>query len=240
LAQAGQASPAAPLLAGIVAGHHPAYRLFLPDDLLARAWGAAAQGSTTEAVSYAVAAAGLARDTGAPAYEVLAWQTAVQFGDATTAVARLTALADIGPRAVAARDHAKAWADMDAEALREAAGTWARLGDLVAAGDAAAQSADVHRRQGRQGSSLSATALAEKLASRSGARTPALAIAARPLPLTAREREITVLAAQGLSNKTIADRLTVSVRTVEGHLYRAGLKLGVSERSALAEVLGVE
>ena len=65
-------------------------------------------------------------------------------------------------------------------------------------------------------------------------------IAARPLPLTAREREIAALAARGLSNKTIADRLTVSVRTVEGHLYRAGIKLGVSERTALAEVLGVE
>jgi DNA-binding NarL/FixJ family response regulator len=30
------------------------------------------------------------------------------------------------------------------------------------------------------------------------------------------------------------------VRTVEGHLYRAGHKLGVSERTALADVLGVE
>jgi DNA-binding NarL/FixJ family response regulator len=32
----------------------------------------------------------------------------------------------------------------------------------------------------------------------------------------------------------------VSVRTVEGHLYRVGLKLGVSERTALANLLGVE
>ena len=113
-------------------------------------------------------------------------------------------------------------------------------GDLVAAGDAAAQAADVHRRRGRQGSALAAAALAQSLAARSGARTPALAIAVQPLPLTAREREIVALAARGLSNKDIAQRLTVSVRTVEGHLYRAGLKLGVSERGALAHVLGVE
>ncbi|MDN5932851.1 MAG: helix-turn-helix transcriptional regulator [Pseudonocardia sp.] len=98
----------------------------------------------------------------------------------------------------------------------------------------------MHRRQGRQGSALHAAALAEKLAGRSGARTPALAIAVRPLPLTAREREIAALAARGLSNKDIAGRLTVSVRTVEGHLYRVGLKLGVSERTALANLLGVE
>ncbi|HEY5857851.1 MAG TPA: helix-turn-helix transcriptional regulator [Aldersonia sp.] len=43
-----------------------------------------------------------------------------------------------------------------------------------------------------------------------------------PLPLTARESEIAKLVAQGLSNKEIADRLTVSVRTVEGHIYRMG------------------
>lgn len=239
-AQTGQAAPAAPLLADIVAGQHPAYRLYEPDDLLARAWGAAAEGATTDALSHAVAAAGLARETGAPAYEVLAWQTAVQLGEATAALPRLTALAELSPRAVAAGAHARAWADQDGHALLEAADAWARLGDLLAAGDAAAQAADVHRQQGRQGSALSAAALAQKLAGRSGARTPALAIAARPLPLTTREREIVALAARGLSNKAIAGRLTVSVRTVEGHLYRAGHKLGISERTALTEVLGVE
>lgn len=240
LAQAGLAAQAAPLLTGVVAGGHPAYRLYVPDDLLARAWGAAAEGSTSESLGHVVAAADLARETGCPAYEVLAWQTAVQLGDATAALPRLTALAELGPRAGVARAHARAWADEDGEALLKAAHEWTRLGDLVAAGDAAAQAADVHRRQGRQGSALSAAALAEKMAGRSGARTPALANALRPLPLTAREREIVALAARGLSNRDIAERLTVSVRTVEGHIYRAGLKLGVSERTALAEVLGLE
>ena len=61
--------------------------------------------------------------------------------------------------------------------------------------------------------------------------------AARPLPLTAREREIVTLAADGLTNREIADRLVVSVRTVEGHLYRAGAKLGITDRTQLASVL---
>lgn len=60
---------------------------------------------------------------------------------------------------------------------------------------------------------------------------------ARPLSLTEREREIVTLAARGLSNREIADRLAVSVRTVEGHLYRAGNKLGVSDRSELKAIL---
>ena len=239
-AQAGQSADAAPLLAGIAAGQHPAYRLYAPDDLLARAWGAAAEGSITEALGHTVAAAELAREATSPAYEALAWQTAVQLGDTTTALPRLTTLAALSPRARVAQAHARAWADEDGPALLEAADAWARLGDLVAAGDAAAQAADVHRRHGRRGSALSAAALAEKYAGRSGARTPALRIAARPLPLTAREREISTMAAGGLSNKDIAERLTVSVRTVEGHLYRACRKLGVSERNALAGVLGVE
>ncbi len=240
LAQAGQAEQAMPLLSGIRAGQHPAYLFLAPDDLLARAWGAAAEGSTSDSLDQSVAAAGLAREMGAPAYEVFAWQTVVQLGDAAAALPRLTALADLGPRAAVAGAHARALAGSDGEALLKAAESWNRQGDLVAAGDAAAQAADAHRRRGRPGSALNAAALAQSLAARSGARTPALAIAVQPLPLTAREREIVALAARGLSNKDIAERLTVSVRTVEGHLYRAGLKLGVSERGALARVLGVE
>ncbi len=59
-------------------------------------------------------------------------------------------------------------------------------------------------------------------------------VAAHPLPLTVREREIANLVAAGLSNKDIADRLVVSVRTVEGHLYRACIKLDISDREDLA------
>ena len=191
-------------------------------------------------MGHAVAAAQLAREMGAPAYEVLAWQTAVQLGDATAALPRLTALADLSPRAVASCAHARAWAAKNGDALLAASDSWNRLGDLVAAGDAAAQSADAHRRQGRKGSALAAAAVAERLVARSGARTPALVIAVRPLPLTTREREIVSLAARGLSNKDIAERLTVSVRTVEGQLYRSGHKLGVSDRAAFADILGVE
>ena len=62
-------------------------------------------------------------------------------------------------------------------------------------------------------------------------------LATYPLPLTAREREIANLAAAGLSNREIADRLVVSVRTVEGHLYRACVKLGISDREQLATMI---
>lgn len=41
----------------------------------------------------------------------------------------------------------------------------------------------------------------------------------------------------GLSNRQIAERLVVSVRTVEGHLYRACAKLGTSDRTQLTALL---
>ncbi|XVA03620.1 response regulator transcription factor [Prescottella equi] len=87
---------------------------------------------------------------------------------------------------------------------------------------------------------MTSAAKAHWLASRcDGATTPALAKAARPLPLTDREREVAVLVGRGLSNKDIARRLVLSVRTVEGHIYRACEKLALSHRSDLAKLVRV-
>jgi DNA-binding CsgD family transcriptional regulator len=55
--------------------------------------------------------------------------------------------------------------------------------------------------------------------------------------LTGREREIVALVAEGLSNDEIANKLFVSRRTVEGHLYRAFTKLGVTDRGELRKYL---
>ncbi|GIE33070.1 helix-turn-helix transcriptional regulator [Actinoplanes italicus] len=52
--------------------------------------------------------------------------------------------------------------------------------------------------------------------------------------LTAREREIAVLAAEGLPNRSIAARLHISERTVESHVRNALAKLGVTNRTQLA------
>lgn len=54
--------------------------------------------------------------------------------------------------------------------------------------------------------------------------------------LTARETEILKLVAGGATNAEIAARLTVSQRTVEGHLYRIFGKLGVSRRGELMDI----
>ena len=56
--------------------------------------------------------------------------------------------------------------------------------------------------------------------------------------LTAQERQIARLAADGLSNPEIGARLFLSPRTVEWHLRNVFTKLGIRSRRELADVLG--
>lgn len=55
--------------------------------------------------------------------------------------------------------------------------------------------------------------------------------------LTAQERQIASLAAAGLTNKEIGQRLYLSHRTVGGHLYQIFPKLGITSRAALRDAL---
>jgi FixJ family two-component response regulator len=58
---------------------------------------------------------------------------------------------------------------------------------------------------------------------------------ARLLKLTARERQVLSLALSGMPNKTMADELGISLRTIEGHRTRIYLKLGVDSLIELAQ-----
>jgi len=71
-----------------------------------------------------------------------------------------------------------------------------------------------------------------------GAATPGLFHAVGVELLSGREREIVMFAASGMASKDIAERLFLSVRTVNNHLQHAYTKLGVSSRADLAEAVG--
>jgi DNA-binding NarL/FixJ family response regulator len=60
-------------------------------------------------------------------------------------------------------------------------------------------------------------------------RRPAL-----PAGLSPREVEVLVLLARGLPNKVIAERLSLSARTVSSHVEHVYTKIGVSTRGAAA------
>jgi DNA-binding CsgD family transcriptional regulator len=83
------------------------------------------------------------------------------------------------------------------------------------------------------------TALRDEVAARApGARLPAKvpAGAFAEEGLTSREAEVLVLVARGRSNRDAGAILGISTRTVQKHLERCYRKLGVTDRSAAAEV----
>ena len=206
---------------------------------LARAWVAAGQGAVSEAITILRSAAETAAASGRFAAEVICLQTATQFGDRSAAsrLRELEAMVE-GPRVGCAARFAAALRDSDAAELVSVSTDFERMGDLVAAVDAAAQAAIAYRNQDLRGSALGCVARAEALARQcGGADTPSLRQACEPLPLTDREREIVVLVGRGLSNRDIAERLTLSIRTVEGHIYKAMGKTDTASREELASLL---
>jgi DNA-binding CsgD family transcriptional regulator len=66
-------------------------------------------------------------------------------------------------------------------------------------------------------------------------RGPAAATVANPAGLTARQLEVVRLVAEGLTNAEIAERLVLSVRTVDHHVSAVLAKLGVTSRLEAAD-----
>lgn len=112
------------------------------------------------------------------------------------------------------------------------------LGLLPYAVGAATHAAELHRAAGDPRSSTRwAQQAADWAAQCQQVAAPELVLAVAPTPLTRREREVSQLAATGLSSKEIAERLFLSHRTVENHLARSYDKLGVRSRAELAALL---
>jgi DNA-binding CsgD family transcriptional regulator len=234
----GNAAAAAAALRRSQAAHGPQVAVFTPELELARAWERASVGETTAAVTHSLRAAQIARRSRMYAVEMRALHTAVRFGDRSQA-SRLSELAGMltNPLSEAIAAHAQGLASHDGELLDTAADRFAGLGALALAADAAAQAAREHARTGRRGKELESSTRAHWLATRGEVRTPAVKAAVQPLPITDREREIAVMVAAGLSNRQIAERLSVSVRTVDGHLYRIFAKLDIRNREQLARLV---
>ena len=238
LARCGDINAAADALADMERNRHPAHAYREADSLLACAWLLSARGHTSQARAVALQAADLTRTNGQYAREVLCLQAATQFGEHHTAT-RLAELAKLveGPRAGLVARWASALNNQTGEELLAVSNDLEAMGDRIAAADAAAHAALVFRRQNRRGPALTASNRATHLINECGGVTSATQAAAMPLPLTDREREIATLVAEGLSNFEIADSLTLSVRTIEGHIYRACARLEVATRAELARLV---
>lgn len=239
-AQLGDAATARRLLDAGGARHHCA--VFEPEWLLAEAWQAAADERPAHAADRAMRAASLAAGMGQRALEAQALHTVVRVGRAGPVLGRLRQLAGQleSPLVAAYSAHAQAAAAGAGGSLDEVVGEFEAMGTRLLATDAAAHAAAAHLRAGDRRRAAAATARAAGLARAcEEIRTPALEQLA-PRPLTSREGEVASLVVQGMKNQAIAERLVLSVRTVEAHLANAYAKLGISSRAELARALRMD
>jgi ATP/maltotriose-dependent transcriptional regulator MalT len=207
----------------------------------AEAWMHMVEGDPAESRTMLVAAADEAEAAEQKWEELLIRHEVVRLGgDPGDSIERIVDLAgDVqGELAQQIVRHVQALVDKDADALGEVSTAFEQSGSLLRAAEAATAAADAYRRAGNQRAATSWGRQGAELARRcEGARTPGLVDAAGPTPLTKREREIALLAAEGLTSREIAERLYVSVRTIDNHLARVYDKLGVKGRDDLRAVL---
>ncbi|OBJ55905.1 hypothetical protein A9W95_14490 [Mycobacterium sp. 1423905.2] len=205
---------------------------------LASGWALAANGRLREAVASAHEAALLARERGQPTHELACIQAAAQWGDASHATrARELAQALALPLADAVAVHAESLLAGDGPGLLAASGQYRQIGDAATAADAAAQAAVAFDESQQHKRGLYAAALARELTDECGGLcTPALRTPSG-LKLSGRQRDVIELVGAGYSNRQIAEKLVMSVRTVEGHVYRACQRVGAQSREELAAIM---
>ncbi len=129
-------------------------------------------------------------------------------------------------------EHTTARAESNARGMLQAAESFAAIGATRYASEAAAHAAAAFAAEGRQDSARRAAARSRELQP-SGQGAGLLRIEGiddAAIELTPREAQMVELAARGLTNAEIADRLVLSKRTVETHIYRAMRKLGINDR----------
>jgi DNA-binding CsgD family transcriptional regulator len=242
LAMCGSTAEAAAAVDSLDELRHPSWRFLDYEYVIAKAWVTARQGMVKEAIQALSKAAKAVGADGRSAAEVACLQVAAQFGDRTSGTRlRLIAEQVQGPRARVAARFAIGLRAGDGCEISAASHEFEAFGDLLAAADAAAHAASVFRRKNLRGSAYAASVRAADLAKQcGGVLTPATGMEGEQLPLTSREREIVMLLGDGLSSRAVAGRLTLSVRTVEGHIYRAMSKTGTTTREDLAALLSAQ
>ncbi len=204
---------------------------------LAEAAVLAAEGDPVAAQRRALAAADAAGDA-------LLWEAEALFehvrlgGRPSTVVARLGRLAAAAPDTIVGPWHRHVQALGSGPALEAAAATWVGVGALGWAGEAATAAIAAYAERDDPGSADRVRALAARLAADRGLPAASARAAHARAALRPREREVAQLVALRLTNAEIAERLSLSVRTVESHVYRASTRLGLRSRAELAAAVG--
>lgn len=134
--------------------------------------------------------------------------------------------------------HATALANSDAAGLEKAALLFIEVEHFGLAHEAFVQAAEMHRKQAQRSASSRCASRAKHMVETGvdplfGARNRMVRVEG----LTLREREVSLVVAQGLTHRAVGDALGMSHRTVETHLHRAYRKLNVTSVEALRLLL---
>jgi DNA-binding CsgD family transcriptional regulator len=239
LALAGDPDGAAEALAEAGFDGRPTTRWVWPRVVISGAWVAAARGELTRAVEQFISAAADARLTGQVAFEVLALHSAVRLGETQVAdrLVEMTSWVQ-GPLIHRAAAQAAALAAGDGDGLDMAAEGWAALAMWLHAAECSALAGRAHLLAGSPRRAAASSSRAQAFLEHcNGPRPIGLTVTLAAPTLTRREQEVALLAQTGLSSQAIAERLYLSVRTVDSHLARTYNKLGITSRRELAAAL---
>jgi DNA-binding CsgD family transcriptional regulator len=205
-----------------------------------RAWASVCAGELSRAREILTVAAERAAACRLRVAEAKVLHDIARIGRPQAVARRLAVIAEeVGGGLVAAlAAHAAALVRGNAADLEAAGRAFEALGASLLAAEAYLAAATAYHSggQGRSASAMTRRA-AETAANCGDARTPGLSPGATTWRLTRREQEIAAMAAAGASSREIADRLVLSVRTVDNHLQNIYSKLGVTRRDELARLL---
>ena len=205
-----------------------------------RAWVSARTGELSQANEILATAAAQAAARQLWIAEARLRHDLARLGQPKPVVARLAELAELveGEYVPALAKHASALATGHGAALEAAGQAFEQLGASLLAAEAYTAAARAFRAEGLARPASACARLAADLAAACGeVSTPGLTLDGAIERLTQREREVAAMAATGASNREIATKLVLSVRTVDNHLQNAYGKLGVTSREDLAQAL---
>jgi ATP/maltotriose-dependent transcriptional regulator MalT len=212
---------------------------FFVDEKRALAWVDAQEGRLTVAIAQLWAAADMAVERGQRCFELIILNDLLRLGESGAAARTLDVSALVeGSLGEAVRLHAQATISKRGGDLERAASSFANIGLSLIASELWGAASAAYGREGLQARSTKAAKRSHENSDLcEGAKIRPAPWADHVEPLSRRQREVALLAAQGATNVEIANALSLSVRTVESHLYAAFAKLGLTARDELSAAL---
>ncbi len=212
---------------------------FFVDEQRALSWVAVQEGRLTQAIAELWTAAEMALERGQRCFELIILNDLLRLND-LDAASRAGEVSEIveGSLGEAVGLHVQAKVSKRGMDLERAASSFSDMSFSLVASELWATASGAYSREGLHARSTKAAKRSLETASVcEGARIRPAIPPDQVEPLSRRQHEVALLAAQGASNAEIAQALSLSVRTVESHLYAVFAKLGLTAREELNSVL---